>query len=58
MTAVTSPALFASVVSTHLGTILGTYIVVFGSFAVVAWRLVARGRRLARQVPMKDRPWT
>lgn len=57
MTATTSP-LLASVVSTHLGTILGTYIVVFGSFVVVAWRLVARGRRLARQVPMKDRPWT
>ena len=48
----------ASVVSTHLGTILSTYALVFGSFAVLAWRLVARGRRLARQVPVDERPWT
>jgi hypothetical protein len=48
----------ASLVDTHLGTILGTYLIVFGSFAVLAWRIVARGRRLARHVPVEDRPWT
>ena len=48
----------ASIVSTNVGTILGSYVVVFGSFAVLAWRYVARGRKLVRQVPVKDRPWT
>ena len=57
MIAASVPVL-ASVVSTNLGTILGTYAVVIGSFAVLAWRYVARGRKLARQVPVKDRPWT
>ena len=50
--------MIGSLVSTHLGTILGTYVIVFGSFAVLAWRFVARGRRLARTVPVEDRPWT
>ena len=48
----------ASIVSTNVGTILGSYVVVFGSFAVLAWRYVARGRKLARHVPVTDRPWT
>jgi hypothetical protein len=48
----------ASVVDSHLGTILGTYVVVFASFGLLAWRLVARGRRLARDVAVEDRPWT
>jgi len=50
--------MLATLIKTNLGTILGAYVVVFGSFALVAWRIVTKGKRLARQVPPEDRPWT
>ena len=40
------------------GFILGSYIVTFATVAVVAWRFVRRGRRLAAQVADDDKYWT
>ncbi|QYG91509.1 hypothetical protein HC251_03025 [Iamia sp. SCSIO 61187] len=34
-----------------------SYVLVFGSIAVLAWRSRARGRRLAPQVPEDQRSW-
>lgn len=41
-----------------LGFVLATYIVTFGSVAAFAFAIVRRGRRLAAQLPAKDKPWT
>lgn len=48
----------ATLIRTNLGTILSAYVIVFGSFALLAWRIVTKGKRLARHVPPEDRPWT
>ncbi len=40
-----------------LGFILTTYIVTFASVAAMAVFVVRRGRRLAEQLPSKDKPW-
>lgn len=41
-----------------LGFILTTYLVSFGAVAALAWRVITRGRALARQLPEEDKPWT
>jgi hypothetical protein len=48
----------ASLLKHHVGLIVGGYVLVLGSFAVYAWRLLARGRKLAEQLPDEDKPWT
>ena len=40
-----------------IGFILTTYLVTFGSVALLAWRVISRGRTLARQLPDEDKPW-
>lgn len=47
----------ASLVKTHVGLIVGGYVLTFGSFALYAWRLLGRGRSLAAQLPDQDKPW-
>ena len=42
----------------HIGFILPTYLITFASAAALAWRVVARGRDLARRLPDEDKPWT
>ena len=42
----------------HLGFILASYIAAIGSAAVLAWRVIGKGRELARQLPDEDKPWT
>jgi hypothetical protein len=42
--------------STFTDVVFG-YLVTFAALALVAWRLVSRGRRLAAQVPDEDKPW-
>ena len=41
-----------------IGFILTTYVVAFGAAALMAWRVVRRGRSLAQQLPDEDKPWT
>jgi hypothetical protein len=41
-----------------IGFILTTYLVTFGAVGLLAWRVVSRGRTLARQLPDEDKPWT
>lgn len=42
----------------HLGFILASYIAAIGSAGVLAWRVIDKGRQLARQLPDEDKPWT
>lgn len=41
-----------------LGFILTCYIASFAAVAVLAWRILRRGRALSAQVPDEDKPWT
>ncbi len=50
--------IMASVVREHVGLIVGGYVLVLGAFAVYAARLLVRGRKLAKQLPDRDKPWT
>ena len=43
---------------TNAGTIFLTYGIVLGGMGVYAASLVFRGRRLGRQLPDEDKPWT
>jgi hypothetical protein len=38
--------------------VIGSYVVTLGGVALYTWRLLARARKAARQVPRQDRPWT
>jgi hypothetical protein len=38
-------------------TVIAGYVIVFGSIGAFAWRIIARGRKLARQVPDDQKPW-
>ena len=38
--------------------VLGSYAVTFGGVALYVWRMLARARRTARELPEEDRPWT
>jgi heme exporter protein CcmD len=40
------------------GFIIGAYVITFGSIAIYAWRVLARGRQVARQLPDDAKPWT
>jgi hypothetical protein len=42
---------------TDAGSIVLCYSLVFGGMAVFAWRVVARGKALARRLPDEDKPW-
>jgi heme exporter protein CcmD len=41
-----------------IGFILTSYVVTFASVALMAWSVIRRGKRLAAQLPAKDKPWT
>jgi hypothetical protein len=41
-----------------LGSILLCYGLVLGGMGAFAWRVVHRGRALARRLPDTDKPWT
>lgn len=38
--------------------VVGSYVVTFVGIGLYSWRMLARARRMARQVPPEDRPWT
>jgi hypothetical protein len=40
------------------GFIISAYVFTFGSVAIYAWRMLARARQVARQVPDDAKPWT
>jgi len=40
------------------GFIVGGYVITFAALAVLAWRLVAAGRKLGKQIPDDDKYWT
>ena len=42
----------------NAGHVIGSYAIVLGGIGLYAWRLLARARRAAAQVPPEDRPWT
>lgn len=39
------------------GDVVFGYVLTFVALGVVAWRIVSRGRQVARQVPDEDKPW-
>jgi hypothetical protein len=41
-----------------IGFILASYVAAFGAATLMAWRVLRRGRELARQLPEEDKPWT
>ena len=40
------------------GYIVGSYVVTFVAIAGLAWRLVASGRKLGKQIPDDEKYWT
>lgn len=38
-------------------TVIFGYLIVFGALGAYAWKMLRRGRDLARQVPDEDKPW-
>ena len=50
--------ILASVIQHHVLNIVGGYVLVLGSLALFTWRMLNRARRLASQLPDKDKPWT
>ncbi len=38
--------------------VIGSYAVTLAGIGLYAWRMLARARRVARQVPPEERPWT
>jgi hypothetical protein len=38
--------------------VIGSYVVTLGGIALYTWRMLARARAAARQVPPQDRPWS
>lgn len=38
--------------------VLGVYAVTFAGIGLYTWRVLARARKVARQVPVEERPWT
>ncbi len=40
-----------------LGFIVTSYVLSLGAVAALAWRVITRGRALARQLPEEDKPW-
>ena len=42
----------------NAGFVVGAYVVAFGGIGLYTWRMLARARRVGRDVPVEDRPWT
>lgn len=42
----------------HAGSIIASYALTLGGIGVYVWRVLRRGRALARDVRDEDRPWT
>jgi heme exporter protein CcmD len=42
----------------HAGFVITSYALTIGGIAVYVWRMLARAKRLGRQLPPEDRPWT
>jgi hypothetical protein len=40
------------------GFVLGSYAITFLAIGAIAWRLVAAGRKLGKQVPDDEKYWT
>ncbi len=40
------------------GFIVGSYVITFAAIGVLAWRLIASGRKLGKQIPDDDKYWT
>lgn len=40
------------------GFIVGSYAITFAAIGLLAWQLVASGRKLGKQVPDDDKYWT
>lgn len=40
------------------GFIVTSYAITFGAIGVVAWRLIASGKKLGKHVPDDDKYWT
>ncbi len=38
--------------------VIGSYVVTFGAIALYTWRMLARARQSARNVPPEELPWT
>lgn len=50
--------MIASVIAHNIGSIVACYVIVMGTFAVAAWRTIARGRRVTAGLRDEDKPWT
>lgn len=40
------------------GFIIGSYIITLAAIGALAWRLVASGKKLGKQIPDDDKYWT
>ena len=40
------------------GFIIGSYVLTFAAVAFASWRVLRRGKRLAAQVPDREKYWT
>lgn len=53
-----SPVLATTILAfSTYGDVIFGYVLTFVALGVVAWRIVSRGRQVARQVPDEDKPW-
>ena len=50
--------IIASLIRNHVPLVVGGYVLVLGSFAAYSWRIISRGRKLARRLPDEVKPWT
>ncbi|MGA1499409.1 MAG: hypothetical protein ACO370_03360 [Ilumatobacteraceae bacterium] len=41
-----------------VGFIVASYVITFGSIGVFVSLIVSRARRMSRQIPPEERPWT
>lgn len=53
-----TPALVAYVPREDVGMIVAAYGLVAVTAGALVWRVIRRGRRLARRVPREEWPWT
>jgi hypothetical protein len=38
--------------------VVASYVITLGGIGAYTWHMLARARKVAAQVPEKDRPWT
>ncbi len=50
--------MLGSIIQHNVFNIVGGYVLVLGSLGLFAWRMLGRARKLASQLPVKDKPWT